>query len=266
MRFYVVTDQGSREYMEDRHVAAKVSNSSHVAAVFDGHSGDDVSQYCSTSYAQHLSDALSLYREDDVLAIKDSLDKIDASAKLLLQKTSAGTTACVVMIHPTSIVTANVGDSRAILFSREDGGVTFDLSRDHKPSDPAEHDRILRSGGFVTQPHQTDGVHRVMGRLSLSRALGDWELRPWVSPASDVTVHERKLEDTFVVIATDGIWDVMSSDEVGRKINGSLMEGLKPQDALQRILEESRRRGSGDNVTIVLVDVGRGPLVPTKIL
>ncbi|PNH07012.1 hypothetical protein TSOC_006571 [Tetrabaena socialis] len=70
----------------------------------------------------------------------------------------------------------DTGDSRAILFSIENGGTVYDLSRDHKPSDKSEEDRILRS---------------------------------------DFTLHRRSGHDQFIVLATDGVWDVMSSNEVG---------------------------------------------------
>lgn len=250
--------------MEDFHVVAKVCESGHVAAVFDGHSGHELSHFCAQNLTRHLADALKEVGNgvENVGALKRSLERIDASAKKEMPTSTAGTTACAVVVFPTEIITANIGDSRAILFSRENGGTTYDLSKDHKPDSPEEEDRIFRNGGFVTQPHQTDGVARVMGRLSLSRALGDWELRPWVSPSPDVTLHKRAPQDAFVVIASDGVWDVMSSHEVTTKVNTVLLNGGSPQDALNAVLQESRTRGSGDNVTIVLVDVGRKPLVP----
>lgn len=252
MIYRVILDQGSRDHMEDRYCVKKVSLSTHVAGVFDGHGNDTVSTFCSKYLPNYLSQSLT--RLDHVSAVKDALVRLDASAKAQFNGPDGGggTTACIVMVLPDKIITANVGDSRAILFSR---GMTHDLSKDHKPSDASELDRIMRNGGFVTQPHQTDGVHRVMGRLSLSRALGDWDLRPYVSAASDVTLHERSPHDAFVVIASDGIWDVMSSDEVATHIDDVLTSGGKPKAALEGVLAESRRRGSGDNVTILLLDV-----------
>jgi protein phosphatase 2C len=241
--------------MEDRYVTKKVNDTCHVAAVFDGHSGDEVANFCSETLAGVLRGNLAS-KQDSVLALKSSLTDIDESARK--EGLTAGSTACVLLLRPNDIVTANVGDSRAILFSSKDGGVTYDLSKDHKPDDDDERDRIYRAGGFVTSPKQTDGVHRVMGRLSLSRALGDWDMRPWVSPNSDVTVYKRSHEDQFALLATDGVWDVMSSDEVGKRVSNILkVPGSKPKDAITDILDECRRRDSGDNVTILLVDVGK---------
>lgn len=261
MRYHVLTDKGTREYMEDRHAAAKVAKAFDVAGVFDGHSGDEVAEFLSANFATYLADALGAVPAVDhagvVSAAQKCVERIDRAARSSLPRSSAGATACAVLVLPTALVTVNVGDSRAILFGED--GAAVPLSRDHKPSDPAEIDRILRAGGFVTQPQHTDGVHRVMGRLSLSRALGDWELRPWVSATPDITVHRRGPQDRFIVVATDGVWDVLTSDEVARTVQGVLASGGTPRQALGRLLAESRRRGSGDNITIVLAHVGARP-------
>jgi serine/threonine protein phosphatase PrpC len=255
-RCTVVTDQGSREYMEDRHVVLHHAGTS-IAAVFDGHGGSELSEYCVKAFPYHLNKAVLEHHHDPAVAMQRAVQGVDDSARDNLGHVSAGSTLCAVLVLPRAIITANVGDSRAIL-SRVDEIV--DLSRDHKPSDKLEQDRILAGGGFVTLPQQTDGVHRVMGRMSVSRALGDWELKPWVSSASDVTVHERTSQDRFIVVATDGVWDVMSSHEVCSLLNTAFASGMRPRAALLTVLAECRRRRSGDNITLVLVDIAKTPL------
>ena len=209
-----------------------------------------------------------------------AFENIDREADRILKSASVGTTVCLVHVTPSEIRTFNIGDSRAILISFKNGVV--DLSRDHKPSEKSEEDRILRSGGFITLPEQGDGVHRVMGRLSLSRALGDWELRPWVSPTPDVTVRSRLPDDDYVFIASDGVWDVMSSVEVGKMLYERVFKGAASlqrrdknatsteqsrrhhidstmtqvvEEALKSILVECRARGSGDNITMILLNL-----------
>lgn len=269
--------------MEDRYTVSKVSPYAdhHVCAVFDGHSGEAIAQYCSTNIKAILRDKVDSVttlgglgggggiggkkqqqqqqqqpEDDDVVSIVDALRStfahLDESAQRDMPDCSAGTTACAVYITPKTIMTINVGDSRAILYKQQ----TLDLSRDHKPNLREERDRIMRMGGFVTEPRREDGVHRVMGRLSLSRALGDWELRPWVSSTPDVTVYTRSPQDEFVLLATDGVWDVMSSVEVADMLKAQFDRGRRPQQALSAVLQECRVRGSGDNVTIVLADIG----------
>jgi serine/threonine protein phosphatase PrpC len=251
--------------MEDRHTVARVrirdSPDDNVCAVFDGHSGKELSEFSSANLLQQVSACLQQFPLDPGRALVEALDNLDTMARQSMPECTAGTTACVVYVTPTSLVTSNVGDSRAILL--RSGAQTLDLSRDHKPSDKSEEDRILRSGGFVTRPEQGDGVHRVMGRLSLSRALGDWDMRPWVSSMPDITIHNRSPQDEYIVLATDGVWDVLSSGEVDQMLKGTLRQGHRPQKALERVLNECRKRGSGDNITIVLADLrAQPPSVP----
>merc|ERR1712039_195147 len=100
-----------------------------------------------------------------------------------------------------SVHIANVGDSRAVLFG---GGGARRLSRDHRPDDLAEARRVAQGGGRVIEG-------RVGGDLAISRSLGDHRLKgKGVSgtPDSCSLVHGQAL-----IIASDGLWDVVSDDE-----------------------------------------------------
>ena len=123
---------------------------------------------------------------------------------------NVGTTACVCLITPTEIYCANTGDSRAILTR---GTSTFELSDDHKPDNEDEQIRIEAAGCDVT-----DG--RVAGKLSLSRAIGDLAYKQncnlsveeqAITCVPDITRRERNDEDSFLLVACDGIWDVLTS-------------------------------------------------------
>eukprot|EP00624_Nannochloropsis_granulata_P003155 evm.model.NODE_26015_length_37756_cov_44.158253.7 len=121
---------------------------------------------------------------------------------------------------------ANAGDSRCVL-SR--GRVAVELSRDHKPEDVEEKARIEAAGGSVGD----DG--RVEGNLNLSRAIGDLAYkhkeglsaeRQMISAYPDVRVEGvRAGEDEFLVVACDGIWNVLSSQEVVDMVREGLREG-----------------------------------------
>lgn len=123
---------------------------------------------------------------------------------------NVGTTACVCLVTPTEIYCANTGDSRAILTR---GTSTFELSDDHKPDNEDEQIRIEAAGCDVT-----DG--RVAGKLSLSRAIGDLAYKQncnlsveeqAITCVPDITRRERNDEDSFLLVACDGIWDVLTS-------------------------------------------------------
>ena len=124
---------------------------------------------------------------------------------------STGCTACVVLLTKDSIICANSGDSRCVL---NRNGQAIEMSEDHKPDNEGERKRIEQAGGFVEEG-------RVRGVLSLSRALGDLEYKQnkkiKVEQQMITCVPEVKkvplspLEDKFIVVACDGIWDCLSS-------------------------------------------------------
>uniref|UniRef100_A0A0N5AK03 protein-serine/threonine phosphatase n=1 Tax=Syphacia muris TaxID=451379 RepID=A0A0N5AK03_9BILA len=117
----------------------------------------------------------------------------------------SGTTACLVLLFKDKIIVGNAGDSRAVLCRK---GEAIELSRDHKPENPAET-RIEAAGGVVS----VDG--RVNGGLNLSRALGDHFYKKntnlplkdqMISALPDITENTIGPDDEFVVVACDGIW------------------------------------------------------------
>ena len=97
------------------------------------------------------------------------------------------------------IITAHVGDSRAVMITESD---SFDLTADHKPSNPSEKERVELEGGRIIQY----GVLRVQGILAVTRALGDYCLRPYVSNIPTVNYFELKGKECFLVMASDGLW------------------------------------------------------------
>jgi len=122
------------------------------------------------------------------------------------------------------IFVANAGDSRSVISVK---GEAKPLSLDHKPLNENEAARIKAAGGYVE-------YGRVNGRLNLSRALGDFDLKknPSLSPEKqiitadpDVTVHDIAEEDEFLVLACDGIWECLSSQKVVDFIRLKVSEG-----------------------------------------
>ena len=104
------------------------------------------------------------------------------------------------------LITAHVGDSRAVMITTTE---SFDLTADHKPSNPSEKERVELLGGRIIQY----GVLRVQGVLAVTRALGDFSLRPYVSNVPTVN-YELTGKECFLVLASDGLWDVLDHAEV----------------------------------------------------
>ncbi|XP_073009024.1 probable protein phosphatase 2C 24 [Typha latifolia] len=177
-----------------------------------------------------------------------------------------GSTAVVAIVGPTQIVVANCGDSRAVL-SR--GGAAVPLSSDHKPDRPDELERIQSAGGRVIY---WDGP-RVLGVLAMSRAIGDSYLKPYVIPEPEVTVTEREEGDECLILASDGLWDVvtneMACDVVRMCLRGSSQVGARGEggghvdgdkacsDAAMLLTKLALARRSADNVSVVVIDLRR---------
>ena len=229
LRFGLSSMQGWRVEMEDAH-AAVVSLPPSLQewsyfGVFDGHAGASVSKYCAENL---LSSVLAA---DDFKAATKSAScpntdqlksgtiagflEIDAKMRdLLSENDKSGSTAIVAFVSPNHIIFGNCGDSRAIFCSN--GAVTF-CSVDHKPSNVEEKNRIEKAGGTVM-------MQRVNGSLAVSRALGDFAYKmdttlapidQLVSPEPEVSVENRNgHQDEFLLLACDGVWDIMSNQEV----------------------------------------------------
>ncbi|CAD6199346.1 unnamed protein product [Caenorhabditis auriculariae] len=166
----------------------------------------------------------------------------------------SGTTACVCLMSNEKIIVANAGDSRAVLCRN---GKALDLSIDHKPEDEIEKNRITKAGGVID-----DG--RVNGGLNLSRALGDHcykknkdlPLREqMISALPDVKIECLLPDDEFLVVACDGIWNSMESQQVVDFVRERLSQGKTCKeicDALcdNCLADSTRGDGTGcDNMT-----------------
>lgn len=123
-----------------------------------------------------------------------------------------GCTACVVLITANEIYCANAGDSRCVLSIN---GKAVEMSHDHKPNNSGEKARIEKAGGFVED-------NRVKGVLNLSRSLGDLEYKgnkslpvdsQMISCVPEIKVEKLNKNHDFLVIACDGIWDCLTSQE-----------------------------------------------------
>ncbi|KAG7357395.1 protein phosphatase 2C [Nitzschia inconspicua] len=228
---------------------------------------------------------------------------IEVDARLKKKKLEGGSTAVFTLITKEYIITANTGDSRAVLI--QTNGVK-PLSFDHKPEDPIETARVTKAGMTVVHlniPDQNGNdimYHKIAkdsslkNTMSVARAYGDFDykccckakrdvatenaeeeeveeqtailLPPEEQPITcvpDVTIHKRQPNtDCYLVIACDGIWDVMSNEDVGdfvknqiRRMNEeNVSQALLPEvgDAL---LQECLVKGSLDNMSTIIVSL-----------
>ncbi|AQK92314.1 Protein phosphatase 2C 51 [Zea mays] len=249
-------------------------------AVYDGHGGARVAEACRERMHVVLAEEVGLRRRrsgsDDLRweeAMAASFARVDGEvtgglssphhddAGSSLPYRTVGSTAVVAVVGRRRIVVGNCGDSRAVL-SR--GGVAVPLSSDHKPDRPDEMQRVEAAGGRVVNWNG----YRVLGVLATSRSIGDYYLKPYVSAEPEVTVVERTERDEFLILASDGLWDVVSN-EAACKIARSCLSGRAASrfpgsvagrtaaDAAALLAELALSRGSRDNISVVVVELRR---------
>eukprot|EP01065_Artemidia_motanka_P048582 TRINITY_DN7855_c1_g1_i1.p2 TRINITY_DN7855_c1_g1~~TRINITY_DN7855_c1_g1_i1.p2 ORF type:complete len:263 (+),score=67.68 TRINITY_DN7855_c1_g1_i1:533-1321(+) len=236
-----------------------------VFGVFDGHGSAAPAIHASRAIPSELEQRLpaciadlhsassrAAAEEEVAAALRAAFLAADAS--LPADVANDGSTANVVIFAPGVVVTANVGDSRAVLAV---GGLAERLSEDHKPTVPKEKQRIEAAGRRVQ-------LGRIDGRLATSRAIGDADLKDSGLPPERQActavpdVGFRYLqpgEKAVLVQACDGLWDGLSDKAAAAFVVEKLAEGLTPVEVAKSlcdaVLAPSGRRGAGtDNVTV----------------
>jgi serine/threonine protein phosphatase PrpC len=172
-----------------------------------------------------------------------------------------GSTAITVFLRQRKLYVANVGDSRAVLCcssnssnsSTGSSSRAVDLSFDHKPNKPEERRRIQELGGRVVYSF---GVPRVNGILAVSRAFGDRNMRGAINAEPELTLHNLERGDDFLVLATDGLWDVMSSSDACSIVHQCMVEhSYSCQKCADTLVAIALHKGTMDNTTALVVDL-----------
>ncbi|XP_043653420.1 protein phosphatase 1A [Drosophila teissieri] len=264
LRYCVSSMQGWRLEMEDSHAAVCHLKDPHAKwsyfAVFDGHAGNQISQHCAEHLLNTIMETDSFLRQKYEAGIREGFLQLDEDMRKQYQDKPGGSTAICVFVSPDKIYLANCGDSRAVI-SRN--GTAAISTVDHKPFSPKEQERIQNAGGSVM-------IKRVNGILAVSRALGDYDFKndiskspvdQMVSPEPDITVCNRSDQDEFIVIACDGIWDVMTSSEVCEFISSRLLVTYDLPTIVNSILDICLHKGSRDNMTLLLLLLPGAPKV-----
>eukprot|EP01123_Difflugia_compressa_P013038 TRINITY_DN5827_c0_g1_i1.p1 TRINITY_DN5827_c0_g1~~TRINITY_DN5827_c0_g1_i1.p1 ORF type:complete len:475 (-),score=83.65 TRINITY_DN5827_c0_g1_i1:83-1507(-) len=269
--------QGWRVDMEDTH-AIQTSLPNHPEsgffAVYDGHGGSHASNYLHTHFNQRIDQLNDVHCKrsitDALLLLDSELEKSPETYNL------TGSTVCfasITVIHTShessyKITVGNVGDSRAMLISRKGCKSTLPLTKDHKPGNKKEKERIKKAGGCVID-------NRVSGALSVSRAFGDLQFKtPKTNPPHaqmvtcipDFTVTTANASD-LLFIGCDGIFenDVFTHKTLGQFISEALQHTDDLASICANIIDQCLSRGSFDNMTAMLVQLQDGTSYHTEV-
>ncbi|GAM26452.1 hypothetical protein SAMD00019534_096270 [Acytostelium subglobosum LB1] len=214
---------GMRPQMEDKHVFIEHPDCLYGTAtagqatapeklyvgVFDGHNGSVAAEYAKINLGFEIfKQRPAMTSADQVSRVKDAYLAVDKSFLALAEKDErkAGTTVATAIIHRDRIMVSNVGDTEVVLCS---GGIAMPLTTQHTPHNDLERKRIESGGGMIIQY----GTLRVNGVLSVTRAVGDRNLKEFVIADPDTIVHTLTKQDQFIIMATDGLWDVFTYQE-----------------------------------------------------
>ncbi|GJN15071.1 hypothetical protein PR202_gb01960 [Eleusine coracana subsp. coracana] len=264
----------------------------HLFGVYDGHGGAEVANYCRERLHVLLSNELKqlgkdlgemsevdmkehwdemfdrcFQRVDDEVSGRASRPIGGAEECQPVAPENVGSTAVVAVVCSSHLVVANCGDSRVVLCR---GKEPLPLSIDHKPDRKDERARIEAQGGKVIQWNG----HRVSGILAMSRSIGDRYLKPFIIPKPEVTVVPRAKDDDCLILASDGLWDVVSNEEACKFARRQIQQWHKnnviaaalsdecdastdpaAQAAADYLMRLALKKGSEDNITVIVVDL-----------
>ncbi|KAK4521609.1 uncharacterized protein ATC70_004138 [Mucor velutinosus] len=260
--------QGWRLTMEDAHTTLLKLGDTNASffGVFDGHGGSTIAQYTGQTLYKKVLESKHFEKKQYPEALKDAFLELDSS--LINDNNFAydpsGCTAVVALLTDDNhIFVANAGDSRGVISIN---GKMKPLSYDHKPTDEAEMERIIKAGGFVE-------FGRVNGNLALSRAIGDFEFKQneALSPEEqvvtcnpDIIDHKITKDDEFFVLACDGIWDCMSNQEVVDFVRSGIAQDKTLDTICENIMDncladDQTSTGLGyDNMSVMIIAILNG--------
>lgn len=226
-------------------------------AVLDGHDGSKAVDYTRDNLPYEIR-STGFLESNPGLAVQQAVLEIDRKFALACSENgdSSGTCVLVCMVRGQHLVVAWAGDSRAVMYGGT--GEVIDLSQDHTVArNDAELERLAEAGVFVKRG-------RVLGVLQPSRSVGDLDLKRR-APLGVIAECEVRnyviplMPDTnsFIVLASDGLYDAMSSEEVVAMVGHVLqnMNGTREflsQEAADSLVKYAQQR-TADDITVVVV-------------
>lgn len=306
VRASVSQHQGGRAYMEDfSSVTVDTENQEACFAVYDGHGGQDAASFCQRNLWHNIRKQKMFHsKEDDKVTTAVQMGFAETQREMWnniekwskhrsgLYNSTAGSTASLVVVRGNKLIVAHVGDSTVTL-TRNDLSMlkTVQITDEHKPNAPQEQARIELHGGRVEkrgsvhrvawkrvrQPHKgpvrRSTTFEVVPFLAVSRALGNlWSYdyftkKYTVSPEPDICVRDLNHGvDRYIVIASDGIWNVMTNEEVTNFVHSKQMY----EDVARRLVFEALRRWNdrgwrADNITAIVLVLDPEPTITQQI-
>ena len=283
-----------RDYNEDTITSTKIildgvnDSNTFFFAVYDGHGGNGCSLYLKEKLHHFIKNFTKESLNEAINTVEEKFMSEEALDEKGEIKDPSGSCGIMALIQKNKLIIANVGDSRLVLFKKNS---LYFSTEDHKPGSPSEKTRIEKGGGMVYQTPSLIPLHqngkeieppwRVLpGRLSVSRTFGDVEakneklggMKNVVVALPDITEIELDEDFNFMVLGCDGIFDVLSNEEILECVKIVLKE--KEINDLNNvniselcgyiadmIIKSSLAKDSYDNVSCIVVAINMKELI-----
>eukprot|EP00941_MAST-03F_sp_MAST-3F-sp1_P000577 g577.t1 len=240
-----------RTTMEDECIVEDcfVEKSDAFFAVLDGHGGRGIVEFVEKNLAENFKRELAF---DPKRTMNDRLTSAYLVTDVMSRKAglmSSGCTAVTAFVTKNQntgkshLFCANVGDARVVVAKKD--GTAVRMTYDHKASDASEKKRIIEAGGFVMR-------NRVLAMLAVSRSFGDHGLKQFVSCRpylKDIPVEGHD----FMVLACDGVFDVMDDQEVVDFVQTYKGNGMREREVAKALVDKALEKQSTDNITVCVV-------------
>ena len=258
-----------------------------IYGIFDGHGEDGhfisryISNYISDYYTNESNfiennsslNKSKIFLERSQQIIRQSIKELDTNlttTKINFDIMHSGSTNTLLFLINETLICSNIGDSQCYLFncSNEDLWTFESLAKIHKPSDEEEKKRIIESGGEVHPYYDEYGIYEGPDRvyiknktypgLSLSRSIGDLVAKD-IGIISDPDIIVKKIDENskFIVLGSDGLWDVIKPYDVSRIVRIYFKKGdidgacnILLNKAVQKWKKNNEER---DDITIIVI-------------
>ena len=257
MNIHYTTTTGRRDTNEDGHnIEINLNknnnkNNINLFGIYDGHGGTEVSNFLQKNIPKIYLDKKNIFPFSKNFHIKvfGELQK-----KILENKAGfySGSTCIICIFYKKNnnlyMNVLNLGDCRLVILYNNDKFNT--LTVDHKPDEVNEKIRITKMGGVIKE--DDEGTYRI-GDLAVSRAFGDGDNAPYISQVPDIYYKKITPNTKYIVMACDGLWDVINNEELH-----SLIKKFKENDSKNlaiSLVNEALKRKSGDNISAIVIEI-----------
>ncbi|KAJ7528124.1 hypothetical protein O6H91_16G085000 [Diphasiastrum complanatum] len=250
--------KGRREILEDTYCALPEINGDPGHAffgVFDGHGGRKAAEFASEHLGKDIIEAVEKQcQEEDCIESAVRTGYLTTDAAFLQTNASSGASCVTALVKDGVMVVANAGDCRAVVSK---AGTAVALTLDHRVGREDERQRIESLGGYVDR---FNGVWRLQGSLAISRGIGDTHFKKWVSAEPEIKTLQITHDCEFLILASDGLWDVVSNQEAVDCVRKILIAG----DVETKLCSSKPQLSNEQNATMPPSKIVPTPLVACR--